>query len=50
MKIKKINCSDSKSVFVENPFKKINARLRLWKELESSVSVALISIVAGYKE
>ena len=46
MKVKKINCSDSMSVVVGNPLKKINARLRLWKEMKSSVSVPVISIVA----
>ena len=46
MKVKEINCSDTMSVVVGNRLKKINARLRLWKEMESSVSVPLISIVA----
>ena len=47
MKVKEINCSDTMSVVVGNRLKKINARLRLWKEMESSVSVPLISIVAN---
>ena len=34
------------SVVVGNPLKKVNTRLRLWKEMESSVSVPLISIVS----
>ena len=46
MKVKEINCSDTMSVVIWNRLKKINARLRLWKEMESSVSVPLISIVA----
>ena len=46
MKVKKTNCSNSMSVVVGNPLKKNNVRLRLWKEMESSVSVPVISIVA----
>ena len=45
MKVKKIHCSDSMSVVAGNPLKKINARLRLWKEMESFISVPLISLV-----